>query len=197
MSRTSARADAGPVLPGSCPLASPSRCNSGRSLARLQLACLLLLPPPRAPAGQSPSKMPNILSIDSGRRHLGFVIYQPHTRNVLLWGVAEIPLDKSSYRPALLRFERQCEDIPYSIVVIERQLRHRNVQAGRIEANLKALFYARGKRCTSCHQSASMTFMACNCLPHSGQPLQGGRVQHLAGSQQVQQAPSTFLSKSG
>lgn len=48
--------------------------------------------------------------------------------------------------PALLSFEQRCNAFPFTHVVIERQLGHRNVQAGRIEANLEALFIARGKQ---------------------------------------------------
>ncbi|DBA82075.1 TPA: hypothetical protein ACH3X2_006819 [Trebouxia sp. C0005] len=47
---------------------------------------------------------------------------------------------------ALLSFEQRCNVFPFAHVVIECQLGHRNVQAGRIEANLEALFMARGKQ---------------------------------------------------
>ena len=48
--------------------------------------------------------------------------------------------------PAILEFEQTCNQRAYSVVIIERQLRHVNFQAGRIEANLEALFVARDKQ---------------------------------------------------
>ena len=90
--------------------------------------------------------MPNVLSVDVGRRSLGYVIFCTSSRTILSWGTAELALERNSYLPAILRFEQVCSAESFSVVVIERQLRHVNYQAGRIEANLEALFTARGKQ---------------------------------------------------
>ncbi|MCJ1368718.1 hypothetical protein MMC16_007863 [Acarospora aff. strigata] len=89
--------------------------------------------------------MPSILSIDVGRQALGYAIYRTSSRTILMWGTAQLPLQNNSYVPAILEFERICSAHVYSVVVIERQLRHVNFQAGRVEANLEALFTARNK----------------------------------------------------
>lgn len=90
--------------------------------------------------------MPTVLSIDVGRKHLGFAILQTWSSKILAWGETEVYKQDASYMPALLDFEHRCNGFPFTHVVIERQLGHRNVQAGRIEANLEALFIARGKQ---------------------------------------------------
>ena len=61
-------------------------------------------------------------------------------------GETNVYKQDASYMPALLCFERGCSGFPFIHVVTERQLGHRNVQAGRIAANLEALFIARGKQ---------------------------------------------------
>ena len=61
------------------------------------------------------------------------------------WGQTEVYKQDGSYMPALLSFQQRCNAFPFNHVVIERQLGHRNVQAGRMEANLEALFIARDK----------------------------------------------------
>ena len=93
-----------------------------------------------------PRVMPNVLSIDVGKRSLGYVIFCTSSRTILAWGTTQLPLQGNSYLPAILDFEQTCNERAYSVVVIERQLRHVNFQAGRIEANLEALFTARDKR---------------------------------------------------
>ncbi|DBA66135.1 TPA: hypothetical protein ACH3X2_002611 [Trebouxia sp. C0005] len=90
--------------------------------------------------------MPTVLSIDAGRKHLGFAILQTRNFRLLAWGETEVYKQDASYMHALLSFEQRCNAFPFTHVVIERQLGHRNVQAGRIEANLEALFMARGKQ---------------------------------------------------
>ena len=98
--------------------------------------------------------MPTVLSIDVGRKHLGFAILQTWSFRILAWGETEVYKQDASYMAALLSFEQLCNAFPFTHVshvthvhvVIERQLGHRNVQAGRIEANLEALFIARSKQ---------------------------------------------------
>ncbi len=90
--------------------------------------------------------MPTVLSVDVGRKHLGFAILQTWSFRILDWGETEVYKQDASYMPALLSFQQRCNAFPFTHVVIERQLGHRNVQAGRIEANLEALFIARGKQ---------------------------------------------------
>ena len=51
--------------------------------------------------------------------------------------------DDNSYMPAITDLEHTCNAYSFSVVVIERQLRHVNFQTGRIEANLEAYFTAR------------------------------------------------------
>ena len=90
--------------------------------------------------------MPTVFSIDVGRKHLGFAILQTWSFRILACGETEVYKQDASYMPALLSFEQRCNAFPFTHVVIERQLGHRNVQAGRIEANLEALFIARGRQ---------------------------------------------------
>lgn len=90
--------------------------------------------------------MPNVLSIDVGKRSLGYVVFCTSAGTILSWGTAQLPLQRNSYLPAILEFEQVCNARAFSVVVIERQLRHLNFQAGRIEANLEALFTARDKQ---------------------------------------------------
>jgi len=99
----------------------------------------------RSPA-HPPGSMPTVLSVDVGRKHLGFAIIQTWSFRILDWGETEVYKQDASYMPALLSFEQRCNGLPFTHVVIERQLGHRNVQAGRIEANLEAMFIARGKQ---------------------------------------------------
>ncbi|KAI4211063.1 MAG: hypothetical protein LQ349_009441 [Xanthoria aureola] len=90
--------------------------------------------------------MPNVLSVDVSKRSLGYVIFCTASRTILSWGTVQLLLQGSSYMPAILEFEQTCNQRAYSVVIIERQLRHVNFQAGRIEANLEALFVARDKQ---------------------------------------------------
>ena len=90
--------------------------------------------------------MPNVLSIDVGKQSLGYVNFCTSSRTIRSWGTTQLPPQGNSYLRAILEFEQTCNEQAYSVVVIERQLRHINIQAGRIEANLEALFTARDKR---------------------------------------------------
>ena len=122
--------------------------------------------------------MPNVLSIDVGKRSLGYVVFCTSAGTILSWGTAQLPLQRNSYLPAILEFEQVCNARAFSVVVIERQLRHLNFQAGRIEANLEALFTARDK------QVYLTTLTACSFPSDSGEHLPQGRMQLLPGSRQ-------------
>ena len=140
----SKHASAPPLLPeGSTPgLAIPARLCSARvtSCREASPADACLLP---AVVTAALTAMPTVVSIDVGRRSLRYAIYSTSTGTVLAWGTAEIYLDRGSYMAAIMEFEQTCNAHSYSTVVIERQLRHVNHQAGRIEANLEALFTVR------------------------------------------------------
>ena len=91
--------------------------------------------------------MLHVLSIDVGSTSLGFAIYTPRLRQLLAWGVKTITLQHSSYMRSVIAFDEQCcSPHPCDVVVIERQLRHLNLQMGRIEANLEGYYRAKGKR---------------------------------------------------
>jgi len=86
--------------------------------------------------------MRNILSLDPGTKHLGYVVYTVPTRDILQWGVFSMPTVSSSFLPAIKRFEEHCITQPYDDVVIERQLHSKNVQTSRLEATLEGYFGA-------------------------------------------------------
>lgn len=89
---------------------------------------------------------PNVLSVDVGTTSLGFAIYSPNRHRLLAWGVKTITLQHSSYMRSVIAFDDHCcSNHSFQIVVIERQLRHLNLQMGRIEANLEGYFRAKGK----------------------------------------------------
>ena len=73
--------------------------------------------------------MSTVLS-DVGKRSLGYAVYL-----YLSWGTAQMPLGDN-------KFEQTCNADSFSTVVIERQLRHVNFQADRIEDKLEAFFTA-------------------------------------------------------
>ena len=89
--------------------------------------------------------MPNILSIDVGTVSLGYVIYNPGLRKILAWGFKSVAENHSSFMHSLEVFEEECCILPFELVVIQRQLRHLNIQMGRLEANLEGYFRAKGK----------------------------------------------------
>jgi hypothetical protein len=84
--------------------------------------------------------------------------------------------------PALLSFEQRCNGFPFTHVVIERQLGHRNVQAGRIEAKLEALFIARGKQVRILPSEYKLSFYGSQ-LPSVNSVA--GRMRHSLGRQQT------------
>lgn len=91
--------------------------------------------------------MPTVLSIDVGLRHLGYAVLHTASGRILLWGVAEVFKQDGSYLSALLALADRLDNAAsFSVVIIERQLKHKNFQAGRVEANLEGLFAGRGKR---------------------------------------------------
>ncbi|DBA98147.1 hypothetical protein WJX77_007527 [Trebouxia sp. C0004] len=88
---------------------------------------------------------PNVLSVDVVPTSLGYAIYSPSRRRFLAWGVKTITLQNSSYMQSVIAFEdHYCSNHSFQIVVIERQLRHLDLQMGRIEANLEGSFRAKG-----------------------------------------------------
>ena len=85
----------------------------------------------------------NILSLDVGVKHCGYVLYSVPTRDIHHWGVCEMPLQSSSYLSAVQNLkQRICLD--YNYVVIERQLHGKNIQTSRLEATLEGFFGAEG-----------------------------------------------------
>lgn len=70
-------------------------------------------------------------------------------RTILSWGTTELPLQGKSYLPAILEIEQTCNERAYSVVVIERHLRHVNCQAG--SARGKRVYLMPSKREHSSH----------------------------------------------
>lgn len=90
--------------------------------------------------------MPIVLSIDVGTVSMGYVLYNPRPRQILCWGAQKIKLQNGSYMRSITAFEEQCcSTYNIEVVLIERQLRNFNHQAGRVEANLEGYFRDKDK----------------------------------------------------
>ena len=89
--------------------------------------------------------MVRILSIDVGTTNLAWVIYDPDRHWVRAWGTRAMPLQQSSYADSVRALHEQCcSTWRPSVVVLERQLHHANIQTSKLELFMEGYFTAKG-----------------------------------------------------